>query len=74
MTRTTTTASIQLGNRNQTSTTIPEQPAQSSNQHRSSSNEPEDVVVQQLEPADGGTAAWRLLIAAFIFEALLWGT
>jgi predicted MFS family arabinose efflux permease len=26
-----------------------------------------------LPPIDGGTAAWRLLIAAFIFEALLWG-
>lgn len=26
-----------------------------------------------LPPLDGGVAAWRLLIAAFIFEALLWG-
>ncbi|KAH6712061.1 major facilitator superfamily domain-containing protein [Leptodontidium sp. MPI-SDFR-AT-0119] len=33
----------------------------------------EDVVIQQLLPADGGPAAWRLLIAAFVFEALLWG-
>lgn len=32
-----------------------------------------DVVIQQLLPADGGAAAWRLLIAAFVFEALLWG-
>ncbi|OZJ01535.1 hypothetical protein BZG36_05671 [Bifiguratus adelaidae] len=30
-------------------------------------------VSQQLEPADGGPAAWRLLWATFIFEALLWG-
>lgn len=28
---------------------------------------------QQLEPADGGAAAWKLLCAAFVFEALLWG-
>ena len=26
-----------------------------------------------LPPTDGGFAAWRLLIVAFIFEALLWG-
>lgn len=24
-------------------------------------------------PIDGGVAAWRLLLAAFVFEALLWG-
>ncbi|PVH81254.1 MFS general substrate transporter [Cadophora sp. DSE1049] len=35
--------------------------------------EGENVVIQQLLPADGGPAAWRLLIAAFVFEALLWG-
>ncbi|ORY07784.1 major facilitator superfamily domain-containing protein [Clohesyomyces aquaticus] len=26
-----------------------------------------------LAPIDGGFAAWRLLLAAFVFEALLWG-
>ncbi|KAF2711040.1 MFS general substrate transporter [Pleomassaria siparia CBS 279.74] len=26
-----------------------------------------------LPPIDGGSAAWRLLLAAFVFEALLWG-
>jgi hypothetical protein len=31
------------------------------------------VAQQLLEPADRGTAAWRLLGAAFVFEALLWG-
>jgi hypothetical protein len=31
------------------------------------------VVEQQLEPADSGAAAWRLLGAAFVFEALFWG-
>lgn len=28
---------------------------------------------QGLAPVDGGFAAWRLLCAAFMFEALLWG-
>lgn len=28
---------------------------------------------QSLPPHDGGKAAWRLLLAAFVFEALLWG-
>ncbi|PGH07568.1 hypothetical protein AJ79_06238 [Helicocarpus griseus UAMH5409] len=28
---------------------------------------------QELAPIDGGPAAWRLLCAAFMFEALLWG-
>lgn len=35
--------------------------------------ERDNAVIQQLLPADGGPAAWRLLIAAFVFEALLWG-
>lgn len=30
-------------------------------------------VEQQLPPIDGGVAAWRLLCAAFMFEACLWG-
>jgi hypothetical protein len=28
---------------------------------------------QQLAPVDGGSAAWKLLFAAFMFETLLWG-
>src|SRR3954454_10986988 len=28
---------------------------------------------RQLAPVDGGAAAWRLLCAAFVFEALFWG-
>ncbi|KAI8950155.1 major facilitator superfamily domain-containing protein [Xylaria longipes] len=28
---------------------------------------------QELAPVDGGSAAWTLLFAVFIFEALLWG-
>lgn len=30
-------------------------------------------VEQQLEPADGGAAAWKILCAAFMFEAVLFG-
>lgn len=33
-----------------------------------------DRVEQHLAPVDGGIAAWRLLWAAFMFEACLWGT
>ena len=28
---------------------------------------------QRLPRADGGVAAWRILLAAFMFEAVLWG-
>lgn len=28
---------------------------------------------QQLQPADRGAAAWKVLFAAFMFEALFWG-
>ncbi|KAG8157901.1 hypothetical protein KVR01_012173 [Diaporthe batatas] len=31
------------------------------------------IAEQALAPVDGGLAAWRLLCAAFVFEALLWG-
>jgi hypothetical protein len=40
---------------------------------RVSDTDVEDRVIQQLLPADGGSAAWRVLISAFVFEALLWG-
>lgn len=33
----------------------------------------ENPIMQQLEAADGGYAAWRVLIAGFVFEALLFG-
>jgi MFS family permease len=29
--------------------------------------------IQTLPPIDGGLSAWRLLLTAFVFEALLWG-
>lgn len=32
-----------------------------------------DRIEQHLPPVDGGIAAWRLLWAAFMFEACLWG-
>ena len=34
---------------------------------------PDVQVIQQLRPPDGGLAAWRLLIVAFVFEVLLRG-
>jgi hypothetical protein len=33
----------------------------------------QSITATFLPAADGGLAAWRLLIAAFVFEALLWG-
>jgi hypothetical protein len=39
--------------------------------HELSTEEPETAT--SLPAADGGLAAWRLLIVAFVFEALLWG-
>lgn len=40
----------------------------------SNQNEMEyEAVASQLQPADRGSAAWKLLCAAFVFEALLWG-
>jgi len=32
-----------------------------------------EATSQSLPPCDGGNAAWKLLISAFVFEALLWG-
>jgi hypothetical protein len=45
-------------------------------QNTSDGVEPEAVPSAQhfqLKPADGGAAAWKALIAAFVFEAILWG-
>lgn len=47
----------------------PSQPTQDT--HDASTREPGPD--QQLEPADSGPAAWRMLFAAFMFEGLLWG-
>lgn len=33
----------------------------------------QDIAGLALPPSDGGKAAWTLLLAAFVFEALLWG-
>jgi len=33
----------------------------------------QDVTDNRLKPVDGGLAAWRVLLAAFMFEAILWG-
>ena len=29
-------------------------------------------IAQQLKPADGGITAWKVLFAAFMFEAMMW--
>jgi hypothetical protein len=34
----------------------------------------DETVIQELKPVDGGVAAWTVLITAFVFEAVLWGT
>lgn len=39
----------------------------------SPTDQAEPNISQSLPPYDGGKAAWRLLLAAFVFEALLWG-
>ena len=36
-------------------------------------DEPQPNETQSLPPYDGGIAAWRLLLSAFVFESLLWG-
>lgn len=42
-------------------------------QHPEGGDPNETGFESQLEQADGGVVAWRNLIAAFMFEALLWG-
>lgn len=60
-------------------TTVVNQPSFEANGDSSASSRPlnteteNEVMGQTLAPADGGPAAWRLLLAAFVFEALLWG-
>ena len=40
--------------------------------HLDSSHDMNEPITQSLRPVDGGYSAWKVLIAAFIFEALLW--
>lgn len=44
-----------------------------STNHVSTTEPSPTATATSLPPADGGLAAWRLLMAAFVFEALLWG-
>lgn len=32
-----------------------------------------EIEGRALEPTDGGASAWKVLISAFVFEAVLWG-
>ena len=34
----------------------------------------DETVIQELKPVDSGVAAWTVLVTAFVFEAVLWGT
>jgi hypothetical protein len=76
MSTTITTSSIELQERTWQQ---PPQLAQSSTEpvssrlSRDEAHEDTRDFHQSLEPADRGAAAWRLLGAAFVFEALLWG-
>jgi hypothetical protein len=63
-------APIELGNYQNPQSTQANLTSRSSEHYP---NEPEEPVIQQLEPVDGGAAAWKVLTAAFVFEALLWG-
>jgi hypothetical protein len=38
-----------------------------------SNSQPREADAQSLEPADGGLSAWKVLLGAFTFEAILWG-
>ena len=37
------------------------------------SSQPREENAQFLEPTDGGLSAWKVLLGAFTFEAILWG-
>ncbi|KAJ8611509.1 hypothetical protein MRB53_037916 [Persea americana] len=56
-------------------TRVDDQKNSTQHQHVEEEEEsPNDERIEQgLAPTDGGLAAWRLLAAAFMFEALLWG-
>lgn len=70
------TSSLELQNRiPHTAPQSAESPVELAQLHASQIEVSRNVasVQQYLEPADRGPAAWRLLGAAFVFEALLWG-
>jgi hypothetical protein len=46
----------------------------SGNESQDNTNsQPREADAQALEPADGGLSAWKVLLGAFTFEAILWG-
>lgn len=49
------------------------EPRAASNKSAPPEEVPPPNEAHSLPPYDGGTAAWRLLLSAFVFEALLWG-
>jgi hypothetical protein len=69
-------ASVELQSRQQSETAATIKPATATREGMEGGPNIEegDVTIQQLKPADRGPDAWKLLITAFVFEALLWGT
>ena len=53
---------------------LAELPGHNDRQETSGQTNAEEENVQTLPPHDTGRAAWSLLLAAFVFEALLWGS
>jgi hypothetical protein len=49
-------------------------PEGSGNESQDNTNsQPREADAQSLERADGGLSAWKVLLGAFTFEAILWG-
>ncbi|KAL3424060.1 MFS monocarboxylate [Phlyctema vagabunda] len=69
---TTFTAPLQLDQNAHSQREHPEE-ALESNVDDGENHQRDGLNYQQLKPVDGGLAAWKMLIAAFVFEALFWG-
>lgn len=41
--------------------------------HVHTSRDANETITQSLRPVDGGYSAWKVLVAAFVFDAVLWG-
>jgi len=67
MATTTATTEIEL------TVAVEQQVATNTSVEASTANAEQEAEGHSLPPVDGGKAAWRLLCAAFVFEALLWG-
>jgi hypothetical protein len=66
-------ASLELENYLGTSRPWAEQDRDGEIDHRSRPGQGPNEINQGLEPTNGGSSAWKLLFASFLFEAILWG-